>query len=186
MCKKLTYLTIMLLLAAGTNAAWIADSDVTATASSNSSGMEPNLACDLSGLTNDLHDSNWVNMWMSASGGGGAGNPNPGTVTGVAWIKFAFDQDYNLGRAWIWNDNEPGTAVKRGLRNVTVEYSTTGSGDGNDWTTLGVYEFVKGDAAGDTTDSQYFKSDFKVRYRVTALGGGEKVYIDYVTVTKQE
>ncbi|MFC1678025.1 hypothetical protein ACFL3G_13325, partial [Planctomycetota bacterium] len=149
MCKKLIYLTIVLLLAASTNAAWIDDSDVTATASSNSAEMEPNYTCDLSGLTGDLHDTTYSNMWMSTSGGGGSGNPNPGTVTGASWIKFAFDQDYNLGRAWVWNNNETDAAVGRGLRNVTVEYATTDSSDPNDWTTLGEFEFVKGDAADD-------------------------------------
>ena len=36
-----------------------------------------------------------------------------------------------------------------------------------------------------TTDSQYFKSDFKLRFRVVSLDGGEKAFVDYVTVMKQ-
>ena len=35
------------------------------------------------------------------------------------------------------------------------------------------------------TDSQYFKSDFKVRWRVVGLDRGEHVYVDLVTITKE-
>lgn len=94
---------------------------------------------DVTGL---FHTNNWRHNWLSATGGGGDTNPNPGTVTGAAWIRFDFDKVYELGKLWVWNDNQD-QCSDRGLRNVSIEYSTTGGNDSGEWIKLGEYEFAK-------------------------------------------
>jgi hypothetical protein len=90
------------------------------------------------GLSGAQHGTVWnTTMWLSTANGV---NPNPGTVPGWTWIKVDFGRAYRLGAAWAWNYNQPPSSHARGLRNVTVEYSTTGGTNASDWHTLGAYE----------------------------------------------
>lgn len=60
-----------------------------------------------------------------------------GAVTGSHWIQFAFGQVHTLGRMWIWNYNEIseyGNFTFQGAKDVTIQYSTTGSINPSDWT----------------------------------------------------
>lgn len=80
-------------------------------------------------------------------------NPNPGTVSGAAWIKYSFDANYRLGKMWIWNMNQY-AETDRGLRRVTVEYTS----DGSTWQKLGDYEIPE--AAGATGYPHNYEIDF--------------------------
>ena len=98
---------------------------------------------DGSGLNENLeHGAYGPDMWLTAENPPSSASPS-GRV-GVAWIEYEFDQIYQLGRTRIWNNNDPPDGqddyTVRGLKDVTVEYSTDGSG----WTTLGTYVFEKG------------------------------------------
>jgi len=92
-----------------------------------------------------LHSNQAVGTWISCDGGGGASNPNPGTVSGEAWIRFEFDRIYQLNAMWVWQFNQI-NFEDRGFRNVTIEYSTTGSP--GEWTELtgwgGVFPIADG------------------------------------------
>ncbi len=61
----------------------------------------------------------------------------PGCSTsGLAWIKFEFNQVYDLGELFVWNHNGIGSLVdQRGMKNVTIEYSA----DGSTFSMLGTY-----------------------------------------------
>jgi len=106
--------------------------NITATASSWQTGMEPENTVNGSGLDdNDLHSTENAAMWLSGTGG-----PQP------TWIQYEFDRAYKLHEMWVWNSNmaiEPLFGL--GMKDVTVEYSTNGS----DWTILSsVSEFAQG------------------------------------------
>ncbi len=56
----------------------------------------------------------------------------PGSnVTGSAWIKYDFDQAYNLGQMFVWNHNQSDVygveETQKGIKNATIEYSTDGT-----------------------------------------------------------
>ena len=63
------------------------------------------------------------------------------TVTGAMWYRFDFDQVYNLGKMYVWNYNQIATVdlTDRGLKNVTVEYTS----DGVNWNTLGTDQIAQ-------------------------------------------
>ncbi len=110
--------------------------NITVTASSEYSGAINTV--NGSGLADDKHSNDWRDMWLSVSGGGGgAGNPSPSGSTGPAWIAYEFDKVYKLHQMWVWNYNA-GTNEDRGMRNVTIEYST----DGTNYKQLGGHEFA--------------------------------------------
>ncbi len=167
MCRKLIYLvSVVLVLALASNAlanlsgSFIGGPDqdtsdaVTATASADyGASTVPLFAVDGSGLdTADMHNSTYTNqMWEGPSGGGA----NPGTVTGDSWIRFEFDQSYELEEMWVWNSNQLNSPWSFGgtcgFNSVTIQYSTTGGTDTSDWTTLGSYTFTQ--AIGDGNDT---------------------------------
>ena len=115
---------------------------VTATASSshatrpaintiNGSGIDP---CDLG--VGDDHDNDQNNMWLSGSTAASAANPNNGTVAGSHWIRFDFDQVYDLDKMWLWNYNEFNWPWF-GVNEVTVEYSALADpNEPADWQTI--------------------------------------------------
>ena len=83
------------------------------------------------GLTGDLHSYGQVGtLWLNS---GNADNTNyqSGTVAGYCWIGYEFDAVFELDEMWLWNGNI--YPVTRGLKNVTIQYSTDGLG----WSTLG-------------------------------------------------
>ena len=80
-------------------------------------------------------------MWLSSLDTGPVSRG--GTVTGSHWIQFAFDQPHDLGEMWIWNYNEKTDVADwtvQGMREVTIQYSVTGSSNPADWTVM--YEGV--------------------------------------------
>ncbi|MHC4242583.1 MAG: hypothetical protein ACYSU4_09270, partial [Planctomycetota bacterium] len=72
------------------------DEHITAvTASSFDPKYEPNNTVNGSGLnSDDLHDVNEFNMWLSAKG-----------ATEPAWIQYEFDRPYKLDELLVWNYN---------------------------------------------------------------------------------
>ncbi len=88
------------------------------------------LTIDGSGLTGDLHDNHPYGhtMWLSVSGGGGSSENNPAGIAGAAWLLYSFNKLYTLEKMWIWNHNQE-NLTDRGLRNVSIHYST----DGSEW-----------------------------------------------------
>ena len=100
----------------------------------------PQYTIDKSGLNRrGYHDIYALDMWMSNYDGGGNKENNPVGVKGAAWLKYEFDQPYELGETWIWNCNFKfgGLYTKRGLRNIFIHYSV----DGSTWVKIGEYMF---------------------------------------------
>ena len=92
-----------------------------------------------------LHSNRADNMWIC--------NPDQ---AGDVWIKFGFDQAYQLGTMYVWNHNvgDPYTAeLNRGMREVTVKYNLTDSVDPNDLSTLGSYTIPMGTGLADLPPS---------------------------------
>jgi hypothetical protein len=89
------------------------------------------------GLSGGAHGTTWnTEMWLSQAAGA---NPHPGTEPGWTWIKYDFGRVYGLGSLWVWNYNSPSNP--RGLRNVAIEYSTTGGTNSWEWIKLGDFVF---------------------------------------------
>ncbi len=118
----------------------IDSSDITATASSmyGDKRHPQNVVSGLGIYDSDelLHSDALDTMWMN-SWGHDAGS-TPGGLSCHVWIQFEFDKIYSLDKIWVWNHNQAGLS-NRGLRNVTIEYSTNAS----NWSTLGQYEFAE-------------------------------------------
>ena len=91
----------------------------------------PAVACiDESGLTGDLHalrDDENPNTWSSRTQGT------------EHWIRFTFDQPYQLGKVWVWNHNSD-TSPLLGFRSVDVYYAPA---EGVPDVLLGNYEFAQ-------------------------------------------
>jgi len=123
--------------------------DITATASSQGDTYQaPEDTINGSGLnaTGLLHDNQGGAETMWHTGTYNVNGNNPGTEVGAAWIKYEFDDVYELDTTWVWNFNQDSStwdAYKRGFKNVTIEYSV----DGANYTTLGEYVFDKSDGA---------------------------------------
>jgi hypothetical protein len=119
---------------------WDTSGSVTATASSSHSTRIPLLCINGVGLdaaTGLKHDSLPTTGFISRHDTDSAPNmPHEGCVNGKHWIEFAFDKIYTLGELWIWNYNEVNYAP-RGWKDVSIQYSTVGGPDPNDWKTLG-------------------------------------------------
>lgn len=99
-----------------------------------------------------------ITMAISAAIHVSLANPRGGTVAGGHWVEFAFDQAYPISEIWLWNYNEnccfnsgdgdPGSPIgpwtAQGMREVTIQATAVGGGDGGtwgsddpaDWTTL--------------------------------------------------
>jgi len=91
------------------------------------------------GLSGLKHATTWKSMWVWKKG---VSNPNPGTEPCMTWLRYDFGQVYKLQTLWVWNYNPKGSPVHRGLRKVTIEYSTTGGSKRSEWKKLGEYEFA--------------------------------------------
>lgn len=104
----------------------------------------------------------WENPWQSCQT---SNNPNPVRGNGH-WIMYDFGTAYTLSKSWIWNSNDP-TTLQKGFRNVVIDYSI----DGNNWTSVGNYEFPMG--TGEAIYSGFAGPDFnqvQARYVIiTAL-----------------
>ena len=92
---------------------------IAATAASSFGASVAEKTIDGSGLTDDLHGTNAVDMWIS------------GAIP--ATIEYAFDRAYKLHELWIWNSNQAIEAfVGFGAKDVVIEHSL----DGETWTAL--------------------------------------------------
>jgi len=119
---------------------WDTTGSITASASSSHPSRVPARCINGSGLdaaTGLKHDSLPTTGFISRHDTDSAPNmPHEGCVNGKHWIEFEFDQIYVLGELWIWNYNEVNYAP-RGWKDVSIQYSTVGGPDPNDWKTLG-------------------------------------------------
>ena len=121
---------------------WRTTGAVSVTASS-SHGSRPVIrTIDGSGIdiSGELHRGSASNgqpgpyMWLS----GPYSTPvsRPGAVTGSHWIQFRFNGVKTLGNMWIWNYNEkPNDWTIQGMKEVTIQYSVTGSSTPSHWFT---------------------------------------------------
>ncbi|MDI6449614.1 LamG-like jellyroll fold domain-containing protein [Anaerobaca lacustris] len=107
--------------------------NIVATASAADAGAGPENTVNGSGLdADDLHSVEAADMWLATSDG-----------VSPIWIQYEFDRIYKLYELWVWNYNvqfEP--VLGFGVKDVTVEYSQ----DGEEWVTLGDYEFARATA----------------------------------------
>jgi len=94
---------------------------------------------NLSGLSTGLPGEQTHNngastyIWLDTP----VASTSPSGQTCKTWAKYSFDRVYTMGTMWVWNCNQGGGNEMRGLRNVSVDYST----DGTTWTNLGSYEW---------------------------------------------
>jgi len=95
---------------------------VTATASSAQTNMEPEKAVNGSGLNElDQHSTQASDMWLSSTG------------DAAPWLQCEFDKAYKLDRLLIWNSNQLIEAfLGLGAKDVVIEYSL----DSEAWTPL--------------------------------------------------
>lgn len=125
-------LVLLLSLASMSSAAYIAG--VTARADSeHNASRGPGLVVDGSGMNAEgLHGNSWDTMWLSSSS---YDNQRGGTVIGSHWIEFDLKQVYALASMDIWNRSEESWPWF-GMKDVTIQYSLTGSTNAADWTTI--------------------------------------------------
>jgi hypothetical protein len=93
---------------------------ITATASGASPGMEASKTIDGSGLAeDDTHSSLPTDMWL--------------TMTDGSWIQYQFDTAYKLDTLLIWNSNQAIEGfIGFGVKEAVIETSL----DGETWTTV--------------------------------------------------
>ncbi|OHB55835.1 MAG: hypothetical protein A2Y12_15605, partial [Planctomycetes bacterium GWF2_42_9] len=139
------------------HAAVIDGDTITTTESDNNYGNNP--ASELvngKGLdaTRSMHNILQYGTWIAGNKNKPNTSANASTVAGPAWIQFELDEIYELDEIWVWNGNMSGVNTDRGLRNVTVQYSSNGT----TWSTLGAYEFAK--ATGTDTYTGFSACNF--------------------------
>jgi len=139
------------------NAAVIDGDAITTTESDNNYGHNPaselvnGKGLDANGL---MHNILQYGTWIAGNKNKSDTSANAYTASGPAWVQFELDEIYELGEIWVWNGNMSGVSTYRGLRNVTVQYSSNGT----TWPTLGSYEFTK--ASGTDTYTGFSACDF--------------------------
>ena len=112
---------------------------LTASASSSHPSRLPARAIDGSGRRGEMHDTAVDNMFLSGDLAASAAHPRRGTATGSHWLQVEFDEVTVIREMRIWNYHELAPDFRSmGFKEVTIEYSTTGGADPDDWTT--VYE----------------------------------------------
>ena len=129
---------------------------ITATASSQSDGQEPEKTIDGSGLDGDLHSTELTSMWFSQE-----------SEPGMAWIQYEFDKVHKLHEMLVWNYNGQTINSLYGFLDATVEYST----DGTNWTQPeNVPQFAKASGEdGYTPNTTVVFNDVAVKYvKITA------------------
>ncbi len=111
--------------------------NVAATASSsNGPTTGPERTVDGSGLNSaNQHSTLDTDMWLSS-----AGSPQ--------WIQYEFSKAMKLDQMLVWNSNQGYESLFGfGAKKVTVDYSA----DGQAWSTLGDFEFVRAPGAATCT-----------------------------------
>lgn len=145
-----------------------------ATASSvyrTTTGPEKTIGGRATGLgPNDQHTTDILHLWISKRG-----------QTPI-WIQYQFDKVYKLDQLLVWNCNHPNEDVLGwGAKDVEILCSL----DGQEWTSLGMFEFAQApgrpDYAGDIQidlgriNAQFVKLDIK-----STWGGGTQASISEV------
>jgi len=111
----------------------IAGDLITVTADSNDAGQGPENAINGSGLEEEMHSQDVLDMWLSDHS-----EPNQ------AWIQYTFDKAYKLDQVTVWNHNgQAENAIGWGIKNALIETST----DGIQWMSLGVVELARATVA---------------------------------------
>jgi len=129
---------------------------ITATASSQSDGQEPEKTIDGSGLDGDLHSTELTGMWFSQA-----------SEPGSTWIQYEFDKVFKLNEMLVWNYNGQTINSLYGFEDATVEYST----DGTNWTQPeNVPQFAKASGEdGYASNTTVAFNDIAVKYvKITA------------------
>jgi PEP-CTERM motif len=119
---------------------WNASADITTSASNDhdanrsSANLVSGVNIDPTGLYSDAflpsnphpgESSDWL------SNGGGSGSPDPAGLPFSSWVEFTFNQSYNLGGIYIWQDNQqPLPYSYQGMQDCTIDVSN----DGASWT----------------------------------------------------
>ena len=170
--KRVISVLAVALMAGSASAAFIGGPDfdtsdaVTGTAANVNVEANADKVVDGSGLdgTGTMHDtSDWnavpATGWLGENSNVGGG-PHPGTWEGGTWIRFDFDDIYELAVVHVWNWNHSFT--NRGLNQVVIEYSETGGADPGEWTRLGgadhVFSFER--ATGESDYIGFDAADF--------------------------
>jgi hypothetical protein len=112
------------------------------TVDSEGGGSEASKMLDGSGITGllgEYHDKPPGTMWRSTGNLQPAVNQfNAGTVVGSHYAAIEFNKIENLLSVQVWNYNENGKTdwAAQGMKDVTIEVSTSGGGTSNQWTTV--------------------------------------------------
>ncbi len=83
-----------------------------------------------------LHSGVKTDMWASENDAASSMDSyNAGTTVGEAWIAFEFDQVYDLVGMWVWNYNREYEVPlwQDSMKDVIIEYSTTGGTNPAEW-----------------------------------------------------
>ncbi len=102
---------------------------MTAIADSNAFLQGPENTINSSGLEDELHSHDNLDMWLSDTS-----EPNE------AWVQYSFDKAYKLDEMLVWNHNaQSENIVGWGIKNALIEYSV----DGNQWIALDAVELAR-------------------------------------------
>ncbi|MHB9071578.1 MAG: GDSL-type esterase/lipase family protein [Sedimentisphaerales bacterium] len=110
-------------------------------------GRELVRSIDGSGLdttTALLHGKDHLTMAICSS----VANPRGGTINdgtyGNRWVEYSFDQIYNLDKMELWSAQQNGDWYwsAQSVKDVYIQYSTTGGTDPAEWTAWGAKTFV--------------------------------------------
>jgi hypothetical protein len=113
-----------------TGSGWSTTSKVTAYASGNLYGRDPINMVDGGGISTDglTHNGGVFPVSWGGNGGmwisGSSPAPYPWITANTQWVRFDFDQVYNLGQMWIWNWND-NSYPQQGMKQVRIITSTT-------------------------------------------------------------
>ena len=85
-----------------------------------------------------------------------------------AFVAFDLGEDYNVGGLYVWNYNEGGQWLNRGIREAMIQWSD----DGEKWTDVGKFSFDKANGSGELLGQPVkFEKPVKARYfRINSLG----------------
>ncbi len=143
----------------------VKDVNVTASIPPMNAGRGPERTIDGSGLTDGQHSTKEADMWL---GDASAGGP--------VWLRYDFDQLYQLYDMQIWNHNSIyETLIGLGAQSVTIEYAT----EADNWMVLGDYEIARATSldtyAGTTIDLGSIMAR-SVRININSNWGGQLKY----------
>jgi len=130
--------------------------DVIVTASSETVDSEASKTIDGSGLTDDAHDTDLLNMWLV----------DMADVDG-RWIQYDLGKAYKLQSAHVWNHNsQTESFLGYGIKEARIETSL----DGETWTELKVAEIPQATGMSDYTGADVALDGVMAQHvRITAI-----------------